>query len=307
MAELSMAARLWMARAVVGAGLLAAGQAEAGTLTYETIALSGQLAPGTATAFEAFNVPVIGGDGNVAFRAQVAGASTASGIWKHEAGALGAVALVGAQAAGASDGVYAGLLDPVVNAAGDVMVRGSISTGLLQSNIAIWREDGGSLALVARASQALPGAPGLQFNSTINPAFSHSGAIAFQGTVNGLPSIVAEGPGGFRLLAQTGAPVPGLSGHVFGPAPGGPMINAAGDTAFFASSGPAGGPRTTAVWLDSGGALTELARSGQTVAGFGVLNGFSGSPQINADGDVAFLASNTLGRPALRLRSRAGR
>lgn len=118
------------------------------------------------------------------------------------------------------------------------------------------------------------------------PAINSSGDVTFFATPKG-------GPRRLYLYPKVGAPI--IVAQQGGAAPGGgtftqfrqPSINDAGDIAFFGDlAGGAG------IFVDpAAGPMFAVALTGDAAPGGGVYASFDGVARINANGDVAFLAS----------------
>ena len=111
--------RRWRARVVSLAGVLVAVGAAAGSAgsgqalgagVTQTVALTGEQAPGTASGvdFSSFSNPVLDDAGQVAFRSFLTGSDVDSsndeGIWRGGPGSLSLVARAGSQAPGTASG-----------------------------------------------------------------------------------------------------------------------------------------------------------------------------------------------------------
>ena len=174
------------------------------------------------------------------------------------------VARVGSTAPGTSDS-FTDLGSPVLNNGGQTAFFGDLNSSST-TNSGIWSEGGGSgLALVARAGNAAPGTSD-NFSSFVSPVLNNGGQTAFVGFLNSSSTtnsgIWSEGGGsGLALVAREGNAAPGTSDNFtsFGNSP---VLNNAGQTAFFGfldSSGSTDG----GIWAeDPSGVLTLIAREG---------------------------------------------
>jgi hypothetical protein len=145
--------------------------AEAQSFEIRPIALSNQPAPDTeaGTVFFTFDNPVLGGTGDVAFRAvvQLPGVSQTEGLWQGNANGLGLVARQGDQAPDTDPGVtfrgIGGGTPPTfsaLNAAGEIAFPAILATdgGVdIFDDEGIWAGAPGNVHLVAREGDAAPG------------------------------------------------------------------------------------------------------------------------------------------------------
>ena len=101
----------------------AAGAQAAVILDFETIALSGQTAPGTGQTFTAFGSPALNDAGQTAFFASTTSAGgNDQGIFSEGSGTLGLVAFEGGTAPGTGQ-TFTGFAAPLLNAAGQTSFR----------------------------------------------------------------------------------------------------------------------------------------------------------------------------------------
>ena len=128
------------------------GSALADTITFRTVALTGDPAPGTPLDVDFslfFGDPVIDGAGHSAFMARLTGpdvgATNDDGLWSEGSGSLALLAREGNQAPGLQPGVLFApcnvefLCPPVMNDVGDTAFRISLSDG--DSSIWVHRSD----------------------------------------------------------------------------------------------------------------------------------------------------------------------
>jgi hypothetical protein len=301
--------------------MLATTSAEAAPITYNTIALSGQQAPGTTSGvnYSSFGNSLINGAGQTAFSGFLlqgtAGVTTSNdqGIWSEGSGTLALLAREGNVAPGTSSGVnYSFFNSPVLNSTGQVAFFGFLTgTGVTASNDSgIWSEGSGTLALVAREGNVAPGTTSALFGNLANsPVINGAGQTAFSGTllqgtagVNGFndSGIWSEGSGTLALLAREGNVAPGTTSALFGNLANSPVINSAGQTAFFGTllQGTAGvtASNDTGIWSEGSGTLALVAREGNVAPGTtSALFGSFGNPVINGAGQTAFVGSLQVG------------
>ena len=194
------------------------------------VARKGDPAPGTPAGVNLgfLFAPVINEAGQTAFLALLVGAgvdpSNGRGIFSEGSGALALVARSGDPAPGAGAGVLFGLLKfPVLNAVGHTAFMANLAgAGVNDTNDeSIWSEGSGSLGLVVRESDPVPGMPpGVVFTGdavAMKPAFqlpAMNGAsqLVFQARIAG-PGINdtnnegiwgADPMVGLRLLVREG-------------------------------------------------------------------------------------------------------
>jgi len=226
------------------ASLLTAGSVFGQGISFSTVALTGDAAPGTGAGVVysdfARGSSVLNGAGQTAFVAGLIGPGVDStndfGIWSEGGGSLGLVARDGDAAPGTGAGVvYSGFGGPLFNGAGQTAFFGGL-TGpgvIFENNLGIWSEGGGSLGLVARDGDPAPDtAPGVVYGGVPGVAsglggtngefgFNSAGQTAFYGELIGPGvdgtndvGIWSEGSGSLGLVARTGDPAPGTGAGV---------------------------------------------------------------------------------------------
>ena len=219
---------------------------------------------------------------------------------------LRTVALSGQPAPQTSyDVAFANFEAPVLNRFGQTAFKAFLSgTGLNSANDSgIWSEGYGdhNLNLVARAgSQAAGVSDGGNYSFLGLPVLNGNGQTAFNANLIGIGvddsnnvGIWFEHSSGLKLIARRGDQAPGTpSGVLFnGLAP--PVLNDAGQTAFWAGLiGPGLTLTSTGFWSEGSGTLDLVVRAGDYALGTpsGVkYSGFVDSPVLNAAGQIAFL------------------
>ncbi len=287
------------------------------TVTYQTVALTSDAAPGTGSGvvYSLFSNPVIDDTGQTAFWGLITGTGVGgtndTGIWSEASGALSLVARTGSAAPGTAAGVvYIFMSTPVLNGAGQTAFHSSLTgTGVDSTNDrGIWSERSGALALVAREGDAVPGtAAGVVYTSFItgSPVFNDAGQTAFTGYFNGPgvnitnnQGIWSEGSGVLSLVARKGSAAPGTSaGVVYSFFFINPVLNGSGQTAFWGKLTGTGVNVTnnTGIWSQGSGVLGLIARSGSTAPGTaaGVVFASFDGPKLNGAGQTAFWGSLT--------------
>ncbi|MEO1497355.1 MAG: choice-of-anchor tandem repeat NxxGxxAF-containing protein [Planctomycetota bacterium] len=224
------------------------------------------------------------------------------------------VALVGEAAAGATGAEYDRLLEPVINATGDVAFRADLGNAGLGTLAVVGPSAGvnSPVGVLARRLEPVPGATGdVTYGIFSKPALSDAGDVAFESSTFGGRRVLVgptDGPGSpLGVIAQAGGPVSGSTADgTFDPnlAIGAPSINAAADVAFIASInlpdpaspaavtaivGPTAGAGSPRGLLWTSGQPAPGAAAGATFADFSQL-GLVNVPDLNNEGDIAFLA-----------------
>jgi len=98
----------------------------------DTVALSGQAAPGTGggTFSISLGTPVLNDSGQTAFSSVITGSTSTQGIFRSDSGsALTAIARAGQSAPGSGGGTFGGLGAAVLNASGQMAFFSTISGG----------------------------------------------------------------------------------------------------------------------------------------------------------------------------------
>lgn len=263
-------------------------------VTYETSALSGDTAPGTASGvfFSSFSVPRMNEAGQVAFKATLSGEDVSeqsnSGIWSENMGSLRLVAREGDAAPGAVDGaVYSdfGNSELVFNTSGQTAFSGTLAGLGVDStnNRGIWSEGLGSLALVARIGDIAPGTGGRRYTRFFSILGSlhlnDAGQTAFSAETTGLvDGIWSESSGPLALVAVERGNFSQLFYTKF---------NGMGQTIFITSiSGK------HSIVLEEPGTLSIIVNSGDPAPGTATAT-FGGlfEPSLNDAGQIAFRAN----------------
>jgi len=169
-------------------------------ITIETVALTGDQAPGAASGvvFTSFDEVSLNAAGQTVFEGLLTGTGVTDsndlGIYSEGTGTLRNVARTGDQAPDAAVGVvFRGFVDLVLNAAGQTVFQGFLTgTGVDSSNDGgIYSEGTGILREVAReGGQAPDAAVGVLFGSftgfsTSGPSLNATGQTAFTATLTG--------------------------------------------------------------------------------------------------------------------------
>jgi hypothetical protein len=143
---------------------LTGGSAQAGVFlgtpgALQAVALQGAAAPSGGT-YAAFNPPVLGGAGQVAFRADLIGGSSVSGLFVGTPGAVQTAALQGAPAPGG--GTYATFTPPQLNTPGQIAFLAALAgAGVDATNdLGLYAGSPGTLAKVVRKGDPVDVDPG---------------------------------------------------------------------------------------------------------------------------------------------------
>ena len=245
------------------------------------VARKGTQAPDVANGvlFSGLESPVLNSAGQTAFLGFLGGNGVDNtnyiGIWSEGSGSLKLVARQGEDAADMPPGVlFGGLLNPVLNSAGQIAFKANLTGGGLNTaNGGIWSGVDGNLSLVALAGDPAPGTTsGVNYFAFAKPALNSAGQVAFLGFLTGIGvatnerGIWSEGFGPLGLVAREGDQAPGTpSGVSFGSLRS-PALNSAGQTAFITSLTGSGIDSTNdlGIWAeDRSGLLRLIAREGE--------------------------------------------
>ena len=265
----------------------------------DTVAITGQIANGAgAGTFSRFEAPLLNDAGQTAFKAFITGGSSTNGIY-HSGSALTAIALQGQSASEAGAGTLSGFLGLVLNNAGQTAFLASI-TGDTRT-LGVYRSSSGSeLSPIALLGQSATGAGAGTFSDFgFLPVLNDVGQTAFFARIAGGSSTqgIYRSSSGSALsaIALQGQSAQGAFLGTFSGFSE-PVLNDAGQTAFFASI--AGGFSSSGIYRSSsdGGPFTAIAKEGQsaTGAGAGTFAGFL-CPVLNEAGQTAFAATITGG------------
>ena len=284
-----------------------------GSGVLQLVAREGTQAPG-APAESNFvsltNFPILNDGGSVAFGAglRTPSPSLSSGIWKEESGILSAEILTGTPAPGTVN-EFGLLINGIVllNSAGDIASKFTLTgNGANSSNdIGIWATNSGTLGLVARDGDQVPGeAAGVHFDSLGEPVLNDVGQLVFTIGLVG-PSvddsnnsaILFGTPGSVEIKVREGDVAPGTASSTFFTGFGKPKINALGDIVFSAAlaGGEVDANNERSIWSESNGVFELLAQAGSPAPEVSDNVNFLsfGAPEINDAGQVAFEARLT--------------
>jgi hypothetical protein len=143
-----------------------------------------------------------------------------------------------------------------------------------------------------------PGNPSLAAFDGI-PVVNNAGQVAFRGTTGSKSAVLANKGRGLELVACKGDAAPGAGAGVEFDSFDEPVINAAGDVAFYARLTGTGvaSSNNTGLWLSCQGELQMIAREGDPAPGTGdafgefrsEVSGLYAQPlNVNARGQLAF-------------------
>jgi hypothetical protein len=230
-----------------------------------------------------------------------------------EAAALRTVALSGQPAPGTSSGVnYNSFSAPVLNDAGQAAFLSNLSGyGVdLTNDRGFWSEGSGSLALVAREGEQAPGTPSGSYYQFFEgpPVLNDAGQTAFRASLmisgavnsNNDEGIWSEGSGSLAIVAREGDQAPGTRDGVKYYDFNNPVLNNAGQTAFYADL--RGGDvhfdgsaytNNQGIWSEGYGSLALVARTGSQPPGMASTVKYQVLAQdfvLNDAGQTAFWA-----------------
>ncbi len=260
-----------------------------GSLTL--VAGSGLAAPGASVDEyfgDAFDIGGLNDNGVITFKANLDGPNVTveneSGIWSGFAGSLNLVAREGDTAPGAGGGCYDFLsARPRINNAGHIAFGGSLVAGTgdvtADNNAGIWSDRSGSLQLIARKGDLVPGLSGEEFDTFGRILINGSDEICFLGLVTG-PGVTysnnegiwCERTDGLQLIAREGSAAAGTAG-VFSSLDsqaGSLAMNGVGQVVFLAMlQGGVGGitvDNDQGLWAtDTNGQLILVVREGDVI------------------------------------------
>jgi hypothetical protein len=266
--------------ALTGSSLMWQGTVS-GAVTYHTVALTGQQAPGTPNGavfgfdgpLSTFGAPLLNNAGQVAFTASLlegAGGVTNTnrlGLWLGGAGSLGMVARTGDQAPGTPIGaVYSAFPTLNLNDAGQMAFAALLQTGSgsvdQDNDEGIWSNGSGSLQMIARSGNQAQGLPsGVVYESFfpgLGLSLNNAGQVAFKTilrpfqnggvTFDNWEGLWSEGSGNLELVARQGDQAPGMPPGVTFSELGGFRLNDSGQIVLN-NDLDTGGEFNTGVWL----------------------------------------------------------
>jgi hypothetical protein len=274
--------------------------------TLHLVARDGDAAPGAAAGvnFTGLFDPALNGSGQIAFLCTLTGPGHGStpneGIFRSTNGTVTMVARDGQIAPSAGGAAFDTFGLPQLNDSGQTAFVASLLGVNSPTNIAIYLESGGTLNLVARGGNAVPGAgPGVNFDSLNSPILNNAGQLAFRSILSGAgvgannEALFIKSSGTLSMIARKGDAAPGTGPGVFLGRLDTPLsLNNVGQIAFQSelTGTDVGVPTGNAIFSTVGGALHLVARDGAAALGTGpgvVFSGFE-APMLNDSGQVAF-------------------
>lgn len=286
------------------------------TVQYRTVALSGEIAPGTGggALFDSFSSVIINESGQAAILGRIFGAQVDTtnneGIWTEGGGPLDIVARAGDLAPNTeSDTRFDNFVVPTMfSNTGKIAFTARLNGPNIDTNReGIWSETDGGLKIIARLGESAPGtAAGVEFIGNIGiHGVADNGDVLVGGELSG-PGVNASNNRGFwssgphgplELFLRRGDPAPGQDPGVTFRTIYSPRVSANGTLAFSALM--AGVPLDTrsSFWLGSPESISLIVREGDQAPGTdpGVLfDTFSFTPPaINNAGQVSFQSNLT--------------
>ena len=296
------------------------GQSE---ITIRTVALTGEVAPGTDGAvFQTLSggsefAPALNNTGHTAFNGELSGPGVTSqnkwGIWKENP-ELHLVVRGGDIAPGTGGKVF----DPNVSVYSNPDLNDSSHVAFLSrlrgssfddDLLSVWKENP-DLQLVAREGDVAPGTGGATFDGNFTwPSINNSGNVGFQNRVLG-PTVTSNNSGMWKedpdlqLIVRTGDEAPGTDGAIFSDLTfaARPSLTNANKAAFRGEFTEPGGNsgNQTGLWRETPSLElivrrfdiapgTDGALFAYFTTGLYVPGSFA-SPSMNSSGKVAFFA-----------------
>jgi hypothetical protein len=296
--------------------ILPVGHAAAAPL--RTVALSGQVAPGTTNGetFAGFNKSQINSVGSVAFSANLAGPTVndtnTSGVWTGEVGGLDLLFRSDAQAPNLAPGITFGrtLSHSALNRSGQLAFYDQLIGSGVTNNTddSVWSDVSGALTMVARAGAPAPGLPPGTTYSYLweSVSFNNAGQLAYAAGIRDPGGTSPNGSGLWMDSDGVQTPIVRSGDHVAGMAPNESIIslplsvalNQSGQIVFHAFINPYGFS-SPGIFAGEPANVRLVARQGAHAAGApeGVLFSSLDGPTQNNRGDVAFTA--TLSGPGI--------
>lgn len=211
------------------------------------------------------------------------------------AGTVSAAVTSGASVPGVAGAVYRSFTNPTIDNANHVAFKARIAGGSIgtSNNSGIWVVPSSTRAPIARTGSVAPGVSGrVQFKTLGDPVINNQGKVAFAATLaTKAVGIWANTSGKLWPVARTQTQAPGCpSGAVFStfqrfalPDQSGPVILAS------LAVGPGGVSawNNVGIWkADSNGALSLIARTGDSVEIEGLVKFIAGLEIFNSTGDA---------------------
>ena len=299
--------RLLFFTLIITLPLCLAGIVYADVTGFQTVALSGQTAPGSDAVFSEFRPPAISGNGGVSFTSVLSGPAidetNDSGLWTDIYGDLELLARRGDPAAGMSKGDF-GIVNyiPLLTESDHgVFETGVEGKGINNNNNrAIYSFDSSGLTLLAQKGEKSPASAGGGSYSWVGYAsVNQSGQVSFQANIGGgtnSQAIMLDTAGTTELVARSGDPHPSLpAGTTIGNIYRSTRLGDNGGVGFVSTLEGADVEPTNdrAIWGGTVGDLRLVAREGDPAAGLPesyLYSLYDFLPKVNRHGHVAFAA-----------------
>lgn len=277
--------------------------------TLTPMAYKNEVSPGGGGKFLAFDAPALNDNGQVAFFASLnSTVGIPDGLFVADGVALTALALA-RQTVPDGNGYFNGFDHFLLNDSGQVAFQAPLAgtTGGTADNQGLYRADGSSIIQLVRKGQLVPDGNGRFLDFAVGDGYfsmNNSGGVVFLADLTGTTGGTADNAGVFlsdgnavTQLGRKGQAAPDGNGQFSSFQ--NPALNNRGQVAFVASlTGTAGGSTDNqGIFLvDSSGAIQQVVRAGQTIAGQAVA-GFNlataipnhgGNSVLNDNGQLAF-------------------
>lgn len=208
------------------------------------------------------------------------------------------IVYTGNEADGTDGFTYAGFRDVVIGASGKIAYSASLFdySGERVRSAGVWTMDAGTETLLGLRGNQAPGV-GMEYAGfgSADPLVNSNGDVIFVAehawpTLASRHGIWLASDGVVTPIAHAAVPVPGVPVREF-VGFGRPVINSAGDTAFFGrtNSSP---DRNTGIWATSAGELETLVLENDIAHGTSgaVFDEFRTNPVLNSQNDLVFWA-----------------
>jgi len=298
--------------------ILGFGATSRGGVDFETIAYSGQEAPGTGpgVSYSFLGTPYLDDGGDLIFSAFLTGnvmTSNNRGVWLHNGSGTTLVARRGDPAPDILPVVFFSSSlghGPLSNQSGHfTLFSNLVGTGInFGNNEGMWVNLGGDHLLVHRKGEPAPGtSAGVVYGDLIALAFNNSDQLTYWSQLAGT-GVNSTNDGGIwlgvvgnmQLMLRKGEPAPGYDPGITVRSVDSPRLSASGQAVL---GGRVEGPDITfvnnsVIWTGGVGDVSVVARAGQTAPGVTppTLFTYVNVPTINAADTIAF-SGYTLGDP----------
>lgn len=295
-----MTSSLRTAALAMAVNVLASAAHGAEIVAIETIALTGEEAPGVAGTFDELTLAVINPAGEVAFQGRV---GSAYGNWWWSGGLPELVVIAGDPAPGFEPFPIDFVGAPEITSAGFATALG-FDTGASDDDSALYAPSTlGGLVPIAREGEEI-GASGFQLAGADKLAASEFGVATrasvemVGGGTNREALLGPDGSGGLRILMRATTSLPGVGGSSWTRVAG-PLVNDAGTVMSYGAVSTASADRDVLVAWDAGEGPTILIREPDPAPGTdATILRFTQDERdagLNASGEFAFFADLTGG------------